>query len=319
VKAIDPATRTVTLTNADGEDVEVKCGKQVRNFDQLKVGDTVRAAAFARIVATMGNEPGADAADAITVVRTPEGGEPGAMVVRTRQRTAKIEAIDTEKRTVTLASAEDQKSRPIPVGKDLELSKLNVGDDITVRASKGIAIWVPQSDGARPAAARIPGGGETADPFESGTATVAAVDAAKGTVTIKNAQGRQRDIQLRPGSENFDRIKVGDKIGGIVVPEMAVAVEKAGAAPTRRSETSSGMTILESKGAKPGLLVADVDEVNGKIQSVDASARTITITEADGNARTLKTAPRVDLSDLKAGDEVTVRVTEVVGIKVENQ
>ena len=59
--------------------------------------------------------------------------------------TAKIAAIDTEKRTVTLASADDQQSRPIPVGKDIELSKLKVGDDITVRASKGVAIWVPRS------------------------------------------------------------------------------------------------------------------------------------------------------------------------------
>ena len=100
-----------------------------------------------------------------------------------------------------------------------------------------------------------------------------------------------RDIQMRVGSENLDRIKVGDKVGGIVVPEVAVAVDKAGAAPTRGSGTRSGMTIIESKGRKPGLLVADVDEVNGKVQSVDASARTITITEADGNAELKATPP----------------------------
>ena len=109
--------------------------------------------------------------------------------------------------------------------------------------------------------------------------------------------------------------KVGDKIGAIVVPEMALAVNKAGASPAQ----SPGREIIEGKGAKTGLLVADTDEVSGKIQSVDASAHTITITEADGDSRTLKTAPSVELSDLKAGDEVTARVTQVVGIKVENQ
>ena len=42
VKAIDPATRTLTLATEGGEDVSIQCGKNVVNFDQIKVGDTVR-------------------------------------------------------------------------------------------------------------------------------------------------------------------------------------------------------------------------------------------------------------------------------------
>ena len=210
VKAIDPATRTVTLTNSDGEDVEVKCGKQVRNFDQLKVGDKVRAAAFARIEATLGKEAGAEAADATTIIRSPEGGAPGAVIIKTQQQTAKIQAIDPANRTVTLESLDGEKSKQVPVGQDLDLSKLKVGDDITLRVSKGVAIWVPQPGEARPAAAVIPAEG---DASERGTATVTAVDQASGKVTIKNAEGKEREIQMRPGSENFDRIKVGDKVG----------------------------------------------------------------------------------------------------------
>jgi Cu/Ag efflux protein CusF len=311
VKAIDPKTRTVTLTNSDGEDVIVKCGNRIQNFNQLKVGDQVHAAAFVRLVATPGNNANPDAADATALIRTPEGGEPGAMILRTKKRTAKIDAIDPANRTVTLAGMDDQNSRQVPVPKDLDLSKLKVGDEITLQATKGVAIWVPQAEGARLAANRIPGEGNA----ERGTASVTAVDAATGKVTIKGAQGKERDLQMRPGSENVDRIKVGDKVGAIVVPETALALRKAGAEAQERP----GIEAIEARGARPGILLADTDEVSGKIESIDAATHSVTLTDSEGDSRTLRTAPRVDLSSLKAGDDVTARVTQVVLIKVENQ
>jgi hypothetical protein len=67
------------------------------------------------------------------------------------------------------------------------------------------------------------------------------------------------------------------------------------------------------------LLLADTDELKGRIESVDATKHTITITEADGDSRTIRTAPRVELSELKTGDEVTARITQPVAIKVEHQ
>src|SRR3974390_920042 len=40
---IDKATREVKLKRHDGTTFEVTAGDEVRNFDQLKIGDTVRA------------------------------------------------------------------------------------------------------------------------------------------------------------------------------------------------------------------------------------------------------------------------------------
>jgi Cu/Ag efflux protein CusF len=278
------------------------------------VGDKVRAAAYAKLTATMGQEGIGEGADATSVIRTPEGGEPGAMIIRTKQRTAKIDAIDPANRTVTLASMDGEKSKQVPVAKDLDLSKLKVGDEVTLRVTKGVAIWEPQPDNARPAAGRIPGEGQ-GETMQRGTATVTAVDAATGKVTIKGDQGREREIQMRPGSENLDRIKVGDKVGALVVPEMAISINKAGA----QAQERPGMEAIEAKGARPGILLSDIDEVSGKIQSIDPATRSITITEADGDSRTFRAHPRLDLSTLKAGDDVTARVTQVVAIKVENQ
>lgn len=41
VEAIDKATRTVTLKTPENKLVDVACGEEVRNFDQIKVGDMV--------------------------------------------------------------------------------------------------------------------------------------------------------------------------------------------------------------------------------------------------------------------------------------
>jgi hypothetical protein len=42
VTAVDPSKRTVTLTSDAGESNTYKLGKNVRNFDQIKVGDQVQ-------------------------------------------------------------------------------------------------------------------------------------------------------------------------------------------------------------------------------------------------------------------------------------
>src|SRR3954471_3510246 len=43
ISAIDAATRTVQLTFPDGKTRSIELGAEVRNFDQLKVGDKVKA------------------------------------------------------------------------------------------------------------------------------------------------------------------------------------------------------------------------------------------------------------------------------------
>jgi hypothetical protein len=43
VIAVDPAQRTVTLQGASGKTRTIEVGDQVRNLDQIKVGDTVHA------------------------------------------------------------------------------------------------------------------------------------------------------------------------------------------------------------------------------------------------------------------------------------
>ena len=61
VTAVDPSTRMVTLKTEDGQTLDVEAGPEVKNFDQIKVGDTVKATYMESVafqVAPKGETPG---------------------------------------------------------------------------------------------------------------------------------------------------------------------------------------------------------------------------------------------------------------------
>jgi len=173
-----------------------------------------------------------------------------------------------------------------------------------------VALWVEKpSDGAQPAAGMINPQGEMRD-----IATVEAVDPATRTVTLKTAKGETKQIHLGKQAVNFDQIKPGDKVRATLAEEVAIAVTKGGA-PASAAETDA--VILAPKGEKPGVIIADSDQVTAKIQSIDADKRTITLGLPDGSSKTVKAGQRVNLADLKAGDDITARVTQALAIVVE--
>jgi Cu/Ag efflux protein CusF len=326
VKAIDPDKRTVTIQTEDGDTHVIKCGKEVRNFDQIKVGDQVKAAAIARLVVAVGKgDAGAAAApqDGTIVARAPKGSRPGAIIVSTEQRTAKVESVDAAKQTVTLAGLDD-KPQTVEVAPDVDLSSVKPGDSVTVRLSKGVALWVVSggaSDDARTAAVAVKpeAGAEGVARISlqkaTATATVESIDPATRTITLKSADGGTRSIKLGKECVNFDQIKVGDQVHATLAQEIAVSVRKAG---TQREAGVTGTAVaLAPKGAKPGIIVVDTDEITAQIKSIDAANSAVTLAGSDGDTRTIKVGPDVKLSELKPGDDVTARVTQGVAIVVE--
>ena len=235
--------------------------------------------------------------------------------------TAKIDDVNADKHTITLTGAAGT-SQPIDVSPDVDLSNVKKGDDITLSVTKGVALWVekPQDAGTQPAAEQIKAqgteemvaGGMAAR--EVGTATVESVDPATRMVTLKTAKGETKSIHLGKEAVNFDQIKAGDKVRAILADEIAISVSKGGPAP---SDDEGGVIMLAPKGDKPGMLIADTDQISGKIQSIDTDKRMITFTQADGTSKTVKAGRKVDISQLKAGDDITARVTEALAIVVE--
>lgn len=142
VKSIDAETRTVVLEHPDGTTTSYECGPEVRNFDQIKVGDQVNAtvANSVAIVLIKGGVPPA-AGTATAIVRAPLGAKPGGRIVDTVGFTARVVSLDPTTREVTLQTP-DGTNRTVKVGPDVDLTGVNPGDDVGVKLTRAIAISV---------------------------------------------------------------------------------------------------------------------------------------------------------------------------------
>ncbi len=142
VTAIDAAKRTVTL-EMDGKSKTITCGPEVRNFDQIKVGDLLKVT-FVEALAVYLQKAGAPAGgeEVRTVTLAPKGSKPGVLVTDTIVLKAKIDAVDAKKGTVTITTPAGE-TKTMKVDKKVKgLKALKKGDDIVVRYTEALAIVV---------------------------------------------------------------------------------------------------------------------------------------------------------------------------------
>jgi hypothetical protein len=142
VTAIDKAKRKVTLLGPDGEKFTVKVGPEAVNFDQIRVGDLVKATVTEELVISL-DEGGAPSSEgeAGVVALAPKGAKPGGVVAQVTQITASVVAIDQAKRTATLRF-DDGSTKTFSVRDDIDLSRHKVGERVVFRATEMIAISV---------------------------------------------------------------------------------------------------------------------------------------------------------------------------------
>ena len=141
VTAVDAPKRKVTLRMADGKQTTVKCGPDVANFGQIKVGDRVDATVTEELAVYLGHGNPPSAAGAAGVALAPVGAKPGAITADTVEITAKVTAVDAAKRKVTLELPDGSK-KTVKAGKQIDLSSIKVGDNVTVQHTEAVAITV---------------------------------------------------------------------------------------------------------------------------------------------------------------------------------
>jgi hypothetical protein len=146
------------------------------------------------------------------------------------------------------------------------------------------------------------------------TSKVTAVDSAKRTVTLTNEAGENNTYKLGKDVRNFDQIKVGDTVKATLLESVAVAVSKSSAAAVAGGRD---LVAVAPKGAMPGVVMAKMRQITAKIVSVDPQARTVTVEGPMGGKPTIKVGPKVNLNELQNGDDVTLRVTDALAIRVE--
>ena len=142
VEAIDKATRQVTLKGPQGKLNTITAGPEVRNFDQVKVGDVVTVRYMEALSLTLmkdGKElrgmtetPGA--------ARSAAGERPAGVVANRTEVTANVIALDAATQTVTLKGPTRTVDLKVPDAGQFKLIK--VGDQIKAVFTEALALSV---------------------------------------------------------------------------------------------------------------------------------------------------------------------------------
>lgn len=142
VEAIDKETREVTLKDEAGVSSTVKCGPEVRNFDQIVVGDTLTidlSQAVSIIVSDVKAEP--SRVDMVELDRAELGEKPAGTITTTVDAMATVEDIDYAARTVTLKGA--LKTMTVKVDEAaVNFDQVKKGDTVNITVIETMAVAV---------------------------------------------------------------------------------------------------------------------------------------------------------------------------------
>jgi hypothetical protein len=144
VEAVNPATRMVTLRGEDGGAVTFKASDDVRNLDQLKVGDRVTAEYY-ESVSIKALPPGEAVNDVRTAGERAELGEkPGGMVAQHTTMTAIVEHLDKKNSMATVRGPKGN-LHTITVRDPKNLANVNVGDRVVITYTEMLAVDVREA------------------------------------------------------------------------------------------------------------------------------------------------------------------------------
>lgn len=134
------------------------------------------------------------------------------------------------------------------------------------------------------------------------------------TVTLQLPNGKIQTYKVGKDVRNLAQLKKGDTIKATVIDAIAVYLQKTGARP---SATETQTVTLAPRGTKPEMIVSNTIRITGKVQLVDTRNRAVTMTGPSYKSKTFKVGSNVDLSGLKAGDNIVVRYTEAVALSLQ--
>ena len=143
VVGIDKADRIVTLIGPRGNVVDIEAGDEVRNFDQIEVGDNVKVTYYESVAVYLGipgSQPETDAAE--VAVRAAKGDKPGAFVADVVDVIAIVKGIDKKKRELKLELPDGNIVTSKVHASVKAVDTLKVGDAIHARLTRALAVAV---------------------------------------------------------------------------------------------------------------------------------------------------------------------------------
>ena len=139
IKAIDPATRSITLRTDNGDEDTFTVGPAVTRFDQLKVGDTIRATYTESLVFQVRKAGAAAAAPGTDYAAGRLKDAPGGALGKQQTMTVTVKAVDMDAPSITVATADGRTlTRKIAEKKNLE--GVQVGDQIEITYRQAVVV-----------------------------------------------------------------------------------------------------------------------------------------------------------------------------------
>jgi len=145
VDSIDKTTRRIVLTGPEGRSMSVVAGPDVRNFDQINVGDIVVVKHLQALAVDLIKSPGSDGIREIVqregVMISKPGALPGAIAGSETIVIANVWAVDKKRQIVTLRGARDNLI-DFKVKDPVKLAAVQVGDQIELKYVEAVAVAV---------------------------------------------------------------------------------------------------------------------------------------------------------------------------------
>ncbi|BEI35369.1 MULTISPECIES: hypothetical protein [unclassified Polynucleobacter] len=142
-KSVDPKTREVVIVGPNGNEYKTVLGDEVRNFNQIKVGDIVTLTHVEILVADIKKPSKVEIRERVETekaARAKLGDKPAAAIERQVTVVADVTAVDEKKGTITLRGA--TRTLDLKVKDPKVLKGVKVGTQVEATVTEIIAIEV---------------------------------------------------------------------------------------------------------------------------------------------------------------------------------
>ncbi len=144
VESVNKETREIKVLDANGKIHKFVAGEMVANFDQIEPRDRIVTEYLESVAVFVVPEGTPEMGDMGLVEVAPLGEKPGMAMADTYMIAARVDAVDTDTRIVTLRG-KDGFQTAIRVADDIELANLKVGDEVRMRVTEAVAISVVEA------------------------------------------------------------------------------------------------------------------------------------------------------------------------------
>jgi Cu/Ag efflux protein CusF len=139
IRAIDAATRSVTLRAENGDEDTFTVGPEVKRFDQLKVGDKIRVTYYEALVFQLRKPGAASTQPTDTLVAGRLKDVPGGAIGAQQTGTVTVKAVDMNAPSITVVT-QDGRTMTRRIADKKNLEGVSPGDRIDITYSQAVVV-----------------------------------------------------------------------------------------------------------------------------------------------------------------------------------